>query len=113
MLHEKIGSDFAFAVEDYLQYIMGDYCGWNTNETEVGAQMRDEFILSLRVDVGSKYAKVVRGGSGVHSFIVLRDGGKWKKGDILKAATWAAPATNFARGNVLTKAYGIITWAGA
>lgn len=112
MLHQKIGSDFAFAIEDYLQHIMGDYCGWNKNETEVGAQMREDFCLNLRVELGSKYAKVITKGS-VHSFIVLRDGGKWKKGDILKAASWAAPATNFARGNVLVKNYGNTTWTGA
>lgn len=107
-----LGSDFHFAIEAYLQHIMGDYCAWNTNETEIGAQMRDDFILSVRVDIGSKYAKVITKGS-VHSFIVLREGGKWKKGDILKAASWAAPAMNFARGNVLTKNYGNTTWTGA
>jgi hypothetical protein len=112
MLHQKIGSDFAFAVEDYLQHIMGDYCSWNKNDTEVGARMRDEFILGVRVDLGKKYAKVVTRGS-AHSFIVLQDSGQFRKGDILMAAAWAAPATNFSRGNVLTKNYGNTTWTGA
>lgn len=111
MLHQKIGSEFAFAVEKYLQHIMGDYCAWNKNETAIGAQMREDFILSVRVELGSKYAKIVARG-GVHSFIVLRDGGKWKKGDILKAASWAAPATNFVRGNVLTGDISRATWTG-
>lgn len=106
-----LGSDFHFAIEAYLQHIMGDYCAWNTNETEIGAQMRDDFIVNVRVEIGNKYAKVITKNS-VHSFIVLREGGKWKKGDILKAASWAAPATNFARGNVLTKNYGNTTWTG-
>ena len=110
-LMNAVDSDFAFAVEDYLQHIMGDYCGWNKNDTAVGASMREEFILSVRVDVGNKYAKVVARG-GVHSFIVLRDGGKFRKGDILKAASWAAPATNFVRGNVLTKNFKHATWTG-
>lgn len=107
-----LGSDFHFAVEDYLNHIKGDYCGWNTTETEIGAQMREEFCLSMRVEIGSKYAKVIAKNS-VHSFIVLREDKKWKKGDILKAAPWAAPATNFARGNILTKNYGNTTWTGA
>jgi hypothetical protein len=48
----------------------------------------------------------------VHSFIVLKNDGKFRKGDILKAASWAAPATNFVRGNVLDKKYANATWTG-
>lgn len=110
-LFNVCGEDFYMAMEAYLDHIRGDYCAWNKNETEFGARMRDEFILGARIELGSKYAKVVTRGS-VHSFVVLRDGNKWKRGDILKAATYAAPATNFVRGNVLSGAYKHATWTG-
>jgi hypothetical protein len=74
--------------------------------------MIEEFKANVRFQEGSKFIKVITGSS-VHSFIVKEDSGKFKKGDILKAASWAAPAKNFSRGNILTKEYGIISWAGA
>ena len=45
-------------------------------------------------------------------FVVATDkDAKFKKGDILKAAGWAAPARNFARGNILEGSYAI-NWTG-
>jgi len=110
---EKIDSDFQVCIDSYLDHIKSDYCGFNKNETEVGARMRDEFITGMSLDIGSKYIKVITRGS-VHSFIVLKDGGKWRKGDILKPASWKTPATNFSRGNVITGKYQQrVTWTGA
>ena len=85
-----------------------DYAAW------VGAsQYRiDEFNNGLRYEESSKYIKVITGNS-VHSFIVKQDGGKFRRGDILKAASWAAPAKNFARGNVLDGTLDRIRWTGA
>lgn len=111
-LFSKLGDDMAFAVGDYLDHIAGDYCNWNKNETEIGARMREEFILSLRVDVGTKYAKIVAK-NGAHSFIVMKDTKMFKRGTILKAASWNAPATNFSRGNVFDRNFFRITWTGA
>jgi hypothetical protein len=71
-----------------------------------------EFNAKLRVDEGNKYIKIVSNGS-VHSFIVKEDGPKFKRGDILKAAGWAAPAKNFARGNLLIGDFKNISWTGA
>jgi hypothetical protein len=70
-----------------------------------------EFEAKLHVQEGSKYLKVVSRGS-VHSFVVIKADAKFKNGDILKAASWAAPARNFSRGNVITGSY-VVRWTGA
>lgn len=103
--------DTELAVNKYMDHIRGDYCGWNKNETAVGADMREKFIKSVRYEVGSKYIKVISGTS-VHSFIVLTPG-KFAVGSVLKAASWAAPATNFVRANIFDGNFMRITWTGA
>ena len=37
---------------------------------------------------------------------------KFKAGDILKAASWKAPATNFVRGNLFEKTFDRVRWTG-
>ena len=59
---------------------------------------------------GKKYIKIVQD-TGVFCFIVKEDFKHFKKGDILKAAGYNAPALNSARGNVLTGNYAI-QWTG-
>ena len=59
---------------------------------------------------GKKYIKLVRKNGGVWGFIVKEDGPKFKKGDILKAAGYNAPATNAARGNIFEE-YSV-AWTG-
>ena len=99
-------------LNDYMDYIRTNYEKWSGQApTEVRIRMIEEFKASVRFVEGSKYIKVVAGSS-VHSFIVKKDG-QFLKGDILKAATWSAPARNFIRGNVLRKEYGTISWTGA
>ena len=106
-------------INSYLNYIFEDYKTWSRPEDapdEVSRKIREdmtkEFGNKLRYTEGNKYIKVIQGTS-VHSFIVKEDGKKFKKGDILKAASWNAPATNFARGNILTFNYGTVRWPGA
>ena len=72
-----------------------------------------EFLAGFRIDEGRNYYKIVVNGGVVHSFIVKKDGTKFKKGDILKAASWSSPAKNFARGNVFnTDSFKNVSWAG-
>tara|TARA_R100000544_G_C2182479_1_gene37572 strand:+ start:176 stop:538 length:363 start_codon:yes stop_codon:yes gene_type:complete len=59
---------------------------------------------------GKKYFKIIRENS-VFAFIVKEDFKHFKKGDILKAASWKAPALNSPRGNVLNGNYPI-QWTG-
>lgn len=69
-----------------------------------------EFVKDWRVDNNKKYLKIVRGGS-AWAFIVKEDDGVFRAGDILKPASWAAPAKNAARGNILTGKFDI-QWTG-
>ena len=104
----------------YFEAIKNDYRAWQGNSKvstglEIDLKIRDkmieEFCEGVTFKEGSKYIKVIRETS-VHSFIVKEDDGKFKKGDILKAASWNAPARNFARGNILKGGYKI-SWTGA
>ena len=70
----------------------------------------DNWDNMIRTEDGQKYIRVVRD-RGVFAFIVKEDSGKFKKGDILKAAGYRAPARNSARGNVLEGNYAI-QWTG-
>jgi hypothetical protein len=90
--------------------IKADYARWSKNMTSYRQEMIDEFNARVRVTEGKKYYKVIQGTS-VWGFIVKEDGGKFRKGDILKAAGWNAPATNSARGNIIDGGYSI-QWTG-
>ena len=103
----KLDLDVAVPMyEDYLKASYARLRGDNSPER-----------YSIQFSQGRDYIKVIQydasGHRSAHSFICLKDNGKFKVGDILKAATWNAPARNFARGNITEQKYGTITWAGA
>ena len=70
----------------------------------------DNWDKKTRVMPGKKYIKIVQD-TGVFCFIAKEDFKHFKKGDILKAAGYNAPALNSARVNVLTGNY-TIQWTG-
>ena len=78
--------------------------------TGYSKEQYDNWDQKTRVIPGKKYIKVVQE-NGVFCFIVKEDFKHFKKGDILKAAGYNAPALNSARGNVLTGNY-YINWTG-
>lgn len=93
--------------EDYLTYTLHG----KAEPSPVNVKMIAEFNESFSLVRGSKYIKIVKNGS-VWGFIVATEKDKqFRKGDILKAAGWAAPARNKARGNVLDGGYSI-AWTG-
>ena len=107
---DKIGS----GIQNMIQGAKDDYIKWSTmggkELTGYSKDQVDKWENLFRVETGKKYIRVVKE-NGVFCFIVREDSGKFKKGDILKAAGYRAPARNSARGNVLTGNYPI-QWTG-
>ena len=101
--------------EDYLTWTTG--CAYakvgGTGElTDINKEMVARFNEKITYKTGSKYIKVFNEGGSVWGFVVNTDNDKkFKKGDILKAASWAAPARNKARGNIVDGGY-TINWTG-
>ena len=81
-------------------------------------EMIENYCSGLDVTEGSRYWKITStNGSGtgrsVSGFIVKAGDKKFCEGDMLKAAGWAAPARNFARGNVLDgRGVNEVRWTG-
>lgn len=70
---------------------------------------------SIEFDFGSKYIKIIKrwGGGSVGGFIVnTHNDKKFPYGTLLKAASWAAPARNNARGNIFEIADKKVAWTG-
>lgn len=95
-------ADLEFSLLLYLDHLRKDY-GSN-------GYVNKEFSY----ECGRKYVHVIMSDNqrSSHSWIMLQDDKKFKRGDILKSATWRGPARNFKRGNVLTGDYQHIRWCG-
>ena len=108
----------AKTLEDGIKNMMSgakdDYVRMSTSGgrelTGYSKEQVDNWDSKTKVSQGKKYIKVVQE-NGVFAFIVKEDFKHFKKGDILKAAGYNAPALNSARGNVLTGNYAI-QWTG-
>jgi len=87
-----------------LDYAIGEYCRHLEKELNTRFPNSDtEYVYEF----GTKYVKIIsqsmrNSSRSSHSYVVVGDQGKFKHGDILKSASWKAPAKNFSRGNVLT-----------
>ena len=95
------------AKDDYIQmstsYGKKELTGYSLEQT-------DNWDKKTKISQGKKYIKIVQD-TGVFCFIVKEDFKHFKKGDVLKAAGYNAPALNQPRGNVLTGNYAI-QWTG-
>ena len=104
-----------------IENIKADYFNWTTRcagakgldaLTEINERMIAEFNEGITYKAGSKYIKVIKERGGVWGFVVNTDNDKkFRKGDILKAAGYNAPARNAARGNIIDGGY-TIRWTG-
>jgi len=112
---ENKGRDMNNEMNTLIENIKADYADvrYNSGNGEIRKKMIAEFNEGITYKAGSKYIKVIKKSGGVWGFVVNTDNDKkFKKGDILKAAGWAAPARNFARGNILEGGY-TVRWTGA
>ena len=97
--------------------MINDYVNWHTRNcnrelSDINKKMIGEYSVNFTITYGKKYIKITEKGGGVKAFVVGVDNDKkFKKGDILKPAGWAAPARNAARGNILEGNYAI-NWTG-
>ena len=99
----KINMSLYEAIDAYIKHLADDY---GTNDYS-----NKKFYIA----VGRKYVHVIMEDNqrSSHSWVMLADDKKFKQGDILKSASWNAPARNFARGNVLCGGFKHIRWCGA
>ena len=106
-IYEGISNMMLGAKKDYEQ--MSTSYGRKELEGYSKEQV-DNWDSKTSVRPGKKYIKIVQE-NGVFCFIAKEDFKHFKKGDILKAAGYNAPALNSPRGNVLTGNYPI-QWTG-
>jgi hypothetical protein len=105
-------NELDLGIQEYVQHLQDNY------NTIASGQ-----FVEFTYEVGRKYVHVIMQHlhhfdktptqRSSHSWVMLADDKKFKVGDILKSASWKAPARNFKRGNVLSGDFKQIKWAGA
>ena len=111
---EKTANTLDEGIKNLMAGAKQDYVRMSTSGgkelTGYSKEQVDNWDNKTKVTQGKKYIKVVQD-TGVFCFIAKEDFKHFKKGDILKAAGYNAPALNSARGNVLTGNY-YVQWTG-
>ena len=97
-------------IKNMIDAMVEDYGVFSTTALNNNIEMFNEYKNSFKILNGRKFIKIINDNS-VKAFIVKEDFKHFKKGDVLKAASWRAPALNKPRGNVLTGNYAI-QWTG-
>ena len=105
-LDEGIKNLMAGAKQDYVRMSTSG----GRELTGYSKEQVDNWDNKTKVMPGKKYIKIVQD-TGVFCFIVKEAFKHFRKGDILKAAGYNAPALNQARGNILDGNYRI-QWTG-
>jgi len=116
------------AIEEVLDVMKADYYEWTMRgyklsypkdfNKEYALNACEEYNKGLTVMEGSRYFRIVSNRHGqrhVVGFVVKEGHKKFKEGDLLHAASWAAPARNFARGNIYDDSFktaGRVRWTG-
>lgn len=115
-----IMTDFNAAIENLVTAIADDMRDWTARSEYGDLERAEKFASELTLNVGRKYVKITSDEvseydqstrSSVWGFVVREDDNKFKKGDILMAASYSQPARNKPRGNIF-EGYPNISWTG-
>ena len=110
---EKTANTLDEGIKNLMAGAKLDYQRWSEKDDGMSSWSKEQIAnwdSKTKIKEGKKYIKIVQD-TGVFCFIVKEDFKHFKKGDVLKAAGWNAPALNSARGNVLAGNYPI-QWTG-
>ena len=102
--------DFWNGIDNLLEGISDKYANWGSQDTE----RIDKFRNELSKKIGRKFTKIIHGNS-VWGFVANGDGVHkgipYFRGDVFKAAGWAAPAKHV-RGSIFDTNNNWYEWTG-
>ena len=109
------------SVMNLVERIKQDYIDWTQRCADVrGGELTDtnkemiaRFVEEVEFEYGRKYIKVLQNKSAWGFIVAVDNDKKFKKGDILMAAGYNAPARNAARGNIFDLDNTRVQWTGA
>ncbi len=108
-LNKDSAIDFSEGISNLITGIKKDYANWTNWKEGI-----DRFNNELNVKSGRKYTKIMKGTS-VWGFVANSDGMlkgiPYFKGDVFKAAGWAAPAKHV-RGSIFDTNTNWFSWTG-
>ena len=112
-------TDIKDGIKNLIKAANADYCDRSYREdgtiSDHVLKMQENFKNGWTIKDGKKYIgiyKTLGNQSSIWGGVVKEDGGRFKKGDILKAAGYGKYAMNAPRGNVLEGNYSV-SWTGA
>lgn len=103
-----IYNELDLALQEYVKHLADDYAKNGYNNKDFYYEIGRKYVHIIMQDT-YKNSLMQRSS---HSWVMINDDKKFKQGDILKSASWNAPARNFKRGNVLTGEFKNIRWCG-
>ena len=112
-------TDIKDGIKNLIKAANADYCDRSYREdgtiSDHVLKMQEEFKNGWTIKEGKKYIgiyKTLGSQKSIWGGVVKEDGGRFKKGDILKAAGYGKYAMNAPRGNVLEGNFPVV-WTGA
>lgn len=106
------------AIQNLIERMKEDYLNWTFQcakgeLSDTNKRMIEEYNEKIEVVEGRKYIKIIQNNSAWGFIVAVDNDKKFKKGDILMAAGYNAPARNKARGNVFELENLRVQWTGA